>query len=678
MNTRICSIAAALIVSLLPQTLTAQESRNEAGNDKTLSPYFFVMSEDSNTEQLPLKHTEADVVVAGMIADVEVKQVYQNRGSKPLEAVYVFPASTRAAVYKVTMRIGERLIEAKIKERAQAKAEYQAAKKEGKSASLLEQERPNVFRMNVANIMPGDEIAVELSYAEALVPRDGVYEFVYPTVVGPRYSNRPDKSGTSDENPPAEHWVKNPYLKEGESPSYTFGFKAKINAGLPISDITSASHQVSVSYENPTSASIDLLPEEKFGGNRDLVLRYRLAENKIESGALLYEGSEENFFLLMLEPPKRISPADIVPREYIFILDVSGSMYGFPIDTAKTLLKDLVSQLKPTDRFNVLLFAGASELLSPRSLAATSENVATAIRLIDKQQGGGGTELLPALRRGFSLPKEENMSRTVAVITDGYVDVETESFDLVKKNLGASNVFAFGIGSGVNRLLIEGLARAGGGEPFVALNPAEARVRAREFREYIDSPVLSNIKVRYEGFDAYDVSPDGIADLFASKPVIQFGKWRGEAAGKVIVTGQQGDKPFRQELELSAAPKSIDNKALRILWARNKIAELSDYVQVEGNSETVALITNLGLTYNLLTKYTSFIAVDTIVRAFEPGTKAKQPLPLPAGVANSAIGGGVPSVPEPETWALLLVALFSIGISAKLLHPRTAMSRWQE
>lgn len=624
------------------------------------------MSEDAATEQLPLKHTEADVVISGMIADVLVRQVYQNRGTKPLEAIYVFPASTRAAVYKVTMRIGERVIEAKIKERKQAQAEYQAAKREGKSASLLEQERPNVFRMNVANIMPGDEIAVDLSYAEALVPNDGVYEFVYPTVVGPRYSNRVDKSEPGEESEPAENWVKNPYLREGDSPSYTFGFKARINAGLAISDVQSGTHQLAINFDAPTSALIDLSPQEKFGGNRDLVLRYRLADNKISSGVILHKGAEENFFLLMLEPPKRIAPSEIVPREYIFIVDVSGSMYGFPLDTAKALLKDLVGQLKPSDRFNVLLFAGASAFMAPHSLPATSENIASAVSLIDRQQGGGGTELLPALNRALSLPKDEACSRSIVLVTDGYVDVETESFELIRDNLGKANLFAFGIGSGVNRFLIEGLARAGAGEPFVALNPSEARSRAREFREYIDSPVLSNIRVQYEGFDVYDISPASVADLFAAKPVIQFGKWRGEPQGKIIVTGNQGAKSFKQEIDLTEAALN-ENNALRYLWARHRIMELSDYVQLESNSETVALITNLGLTYNLLTKFTSFIAVDHVVRATEVGTTAKQPLPLPAGVSNFAVGNEVPTVPEPETWALLLAALLTVGLSARVI-----------
>src|SRR5690606_14234132 len=276
--------------------------------------------------------------------------------------------------------------------------------------------------------------------------------------------------------------------------------------------------------------------------------------------------------------------------------------------------------LKPSDRFNVLLFAGSSSFMAPHSLPATSGNLEQALYLIDRQEGGGGTELLPALKRVLAMPKDEGFSPRVVVITDGYVDIETESFDLIRKGLGKGNLFSFGIGSSINRFLIEGLARAGGGEPFVATNPTEAKLQARAFKEYIDSPVLSNIAVSFEGFDAYDLSREVLPDLFAAKPVVQFGKWRGAVGGKIVITGRRGAEPFRQEIDLREASSSPDNRVLRYLWARDKIAELSDYVQLARRDETKAKITNLGLTYNLLTRFTSFIAVDHIVRAAEPGT----------------------------------------------------------
>ncbi len=220
--------------------------------------------------------------------------------------------------------------------------------------------------MSVANIMPGDEIKVELRYTELLVPTDGVYEFVYPTVVGPRYSNRPDTPGASDD------WVKNPYLHQKEAPPYTFGIKASVAAGTPISELACASHKVSVHYEGPSLARIDLDKSEKNGGNRDYILRYRLAGGRIESGLLLYEGEKENFFLLNVQPPKKVALAQVLPREYIFVVDVSGSMWGYPLDISKQLVKDLLGGLRSTDLFNVVLFSGGSSVMAEQSVSATA------------------------------------------------------------------------------------------------------------------------------------------------------------------------------------------------------------------------------------------------------------------------------------------------------------------
>ncbi|MFB3884151.1 MAG: TonB family protein [Thermodesulfobacteriota bacterium] len=602
--------------------------------DKTLSPYFLVKSDDPSLDQLPLKSTSADVKVAGVIADVTVTQVYKNEGKKPLEAIYVFPASTRAAVYGMKMVIGKRTIVAKIEEREEARRQYEQAKKEGKSASLLEQQRPNVFQMNVANVLPGDVIQVELKYTEFLVPTHGLYEFAYPTVVGPRYSNQPEATA-----PSSAKWVENPYLHQGESPSYTFGISINLAAGLPIQSITSSSHKVDVRYDGTSHALINLDPSEKNSGNRDFILKYQLAGKKIESGVLLFEGKKENFFLLLFQPPKRVSLSQIPPREYIFIVDVSGSMYGFPLDTSKKLLKDLIGNLRPKDKFNVLLFSGGSSLMAEESLSATPENIHHAINLIDRQKGGGGTELLPALRRALSIPRPEGYSRTFIIATDGYVTVEEKVFDLIRKNLGNANLFTFGIGSAVNRHLIEGMARVGMGDPFVVTKPQEAREKAEELRKAIESPVLTNIKIDFGKFDAYDVEPLSIPDLFAERPVIVFGKWRGKPAGEITLRGTTSNGPYLHTIEIGREKPLETNSALQYLWARHRIALLSDYNILRQDAERVKKVTQLGLTYNLLTAYTSFAAIDSEVRVADgqPVT-VKQPLPLPQGVSDYAVG----------------------------------------
>jgi len=619
------------VMALMGNTVHAQ---SEANLDRTLSPYFFVKSEDPELDQLPLKSTSVKVNVSGVIADVVVTQVYKNEGQRPIEAIYVFPGSTRAAVYGMKMTIGERTITARIRERETARREYEQAKQAGKSVSLLEQHRPNVFQMNVANILPSDVITVELKYTELLVPRDAVYEFVYPTVVGPRYSDQ-----RASEARPSESWIENPFLHQGESPSYVFDMAVNLVAGLPIQDVTCSSHKIQINYDGPASASIKLDNSERHGGNRDFILKYRLAGSKIETGMLLFEGEDENFFLLMLQPPKRVSELQIPAREYIFIVDVSGSMHGFPLNISKRLLKDLIGNLRPTDRFNVLLFAGGSSVMSEQSLPATPNNIHRAINLIDRQRGGGGTRLLPALKRALSLPKTEGFSRSVVIATDGYVTVEEEAFELIRENLDNANMFAFGIGSSVNRFIIEGMARVGMGEPFVITKPEEARQEAERFRKLIQSPVLTGTRIDFGEFEVYDVEPPSIPDVLADRPVIVFGKWHGRLQGNVQVQGVTGDRPYMTNVDVATLKPLETNSALRYLWARHRIAILADYNRLQSRDERVREVTNLGLSYNLLTAYTSFVAIDTQVRLQDgQAVTVKQPLPLPEGVSDYAVG----------------------------------------
>ncbi len=614
---------------------TKANSQLAESEDRTLSPYFLVKSDDPQLDQLPLKSTSAVVNISGVIADVYITQVYKNQGKKPLEAIYVFPASTRAAIYGMKMTLDQRVIEAKISKREDARREYEKARDEGKSASLLEQQRPNVFQMNVANIMPGEEIKVELKYTELLEPTDNIYEFIYPTVVGPRYSNQ-----SAETAPPSARWSQNPYLHQGEAPNYTFNLIVNIAAGMPLKEVQCTSHKVHITYNGPSMATVKLDPSEQLGGNRDYILRYRLDGSQIQSGLLLYEGERENFFLFMMQPPERVTKQEIPGREYIFIVDVSGSMNGFPLETSKKKKKNLIGNLLPTDRFNVLLFSGGSSLMAGTSLPATSENINRALQTIDRQQGGGGTEILPAFRRALALPKPEGFSRTIVIATDGYVTVEEEVFDLIRKNLGEANVFSFGIGTSVNRHIIEGMARVGMGEPFIITRPEEAHAKAERLRLLIQSPVLSQVKINFQDFTTYDVEPPSIPDILAERPVVVFGKWRGQPQGKIILSGISGKGPYRAVMDVRSAKPMKSNSAIRYLWARHRIALFSDYNMLRPNDQRIKEVTDLGLAYNLMTAYTSFVAVDTEVRNQNGQvTTVKQPLPLPQGVSDNAVGG---------------------------------------
>jgi Ca-activated chloride channel homolog len=660
------ALSVACFVALAISPPAHAQDREAAPRQKTESPYFFVKSDNPGVDQLPLKSTQVNVKVSGVIADVTVVQTYKNEGQRAIEAKYVFPGSTRAAVHGMNVRLADRLITAKIREKQQAKIEYAAAKAEGKTAALLEQHLPNVFQMNVANIMPGDDVKVELRYTELLAPTDGKYQFVFPTVVGPRY-NSPQSSQAN------ASWVAQPYLPQGQNTPTSaaapaFDIHVTLNTPIGVREVSSPSHVVNSYSERGGVTIVGLNPTAEPTNNRDFILDYRLAGDKIESGVMLYKGQDENFFLAMVEPPKAPPATAINPRDYIFVVDISGSMHGFPLNTAKGVLRELIGGLRPSDTFNVMLFSGSNRLLSPQSVPATKANIEQAIRTIDQEGGGGSTELIPALKRVYAQPKASDVSRTIVVVTDGYVSVEREAFELVRNNLSQANVFSFGIGSSVNRHLMEGLARAGMGEPFIITKPAEAAEQAARFRKMIDSPVLTHVKVRFEGLDVYDVEPRNLPDLLAQRPLIVFGKWRGDAKGKLIVEGQSANGPVQQSMDISGT-NMTDTAALRHLWARHRIASLSDQESMEGGDAFSKPITELGLQYSLLTQYTSFLAVDQVVRNKAPAdsTSVNQPSPLPQGVENTALGAEVPSTPEPATWGAMLVTL---SVLAMLAHRR--------
>ena len=653
------TLVALLLACASIQFASASEMSGAA--DKTLSPYFNVKSggEDGG-DAMPLKSTDVQVKIVGVIADIAVTQTYANAAGVPLEASYVFPGSTRAAVYGMQMTIGERVLTAQVKPREEARQTYEAAKSDGKSASLLEQQRPNVFQMNVANIMPGDTIKVELRYTELLVPEAGEYEFVFPTVVGPRYSNQPEQSAPDDDK-----WVKNPYLMKGEKSGTTFSIAVDVVAGMPLQQLRCETHPVKPQFRDASHAVLSLDGSDAHTNDRDFILKYRLADSKIESGLLLSSSEKENFFLLTVQPPKRNAATALPPRDYIFVVDVSGSMNGFPLNTAKSLIRQLLDTLRPSDTFNVLLFSGGSRLLSPTPLTATRENMNAAFHIIDKEQGGGGTELMPALQQALATPNEQHAARSIVVITDGYVDCEPEAFDLIRNNLNRANLFAFGIGSSVNRFLIEGMARAGQGEPLFVTRPDEAQEKVTKFRDYINAPLLTHIAVDFGGLDVYDVEPVSVPDVLAERPTVVLGKWKGAAQGTVSVRGKSGAGDYVQRFEVGSIKPVEGTGALAYLWARSRIASLGDYNQLERNDERVKAITNLGLTYNLLTAYTSFVAVDHVVRnAGADQQHVKQPLALPQGVENTAVGAGVPAVPEPETWALMIVGAAILAFKA--------------
>jgi len=629
MKKSLCAIL--LLVLCASGNLIAQ---HRSPSDKSGSPYFLLDSEFGGQEHFPLVSTKVRANIVGPVADVVVEQVYRNDGKDPIEAVYVFPASTRAAVYDLVMKIGDRKIQAEIKKKEEARRDYEVAKGEGKKATLLEQERGNVFSMHVANIMPGDVIEVYLRYNEFIIPEDQVYTFVYPTVVGPRYGN-------DEVVHRLESFAANPYLREGVRSPSIFDIAIAVDLSLPVESASCSSHKMDFQFEDAKRVQATLSREDIYGGNRDFIFNYEVSGKEIGSGTILYEHADEKFFLTTIEPPKIQMGAPVLPREYVFVVDVSGSMSGFPIETTKKLLKDLIGRISPDDFFNMLLFAGDDLLLAEESLPATAQNLEFALAMVEKLEGRGGTELLPALERILKMPKHcEELSRSILVVTDGYIMVEPEVFELISNNLNEANLFAFGIGSSVNRLLIEGMAHIGRGEPFIVEDPASASQQADRFRKYIEHPLMTDITVHFDQFDAYDIVPAVIPDLMAERPIYVFGKYRGEPQGQVRVMGNGVKQKIELKVPVTPGDLNADHGAIRYLWAREKIRWQHDFCQLSSDQNRIDTITELGLQYNLLTDYTSFIAIDesTVVNQDGVLVQRRQALPLPAGVSNYAIG----------------------------------------
>ncbi|HXK57395.1 MAG TPA: VIT domain-containing protein, partial [Gammaproteobacteria bacterium] len=486
----------------------------------------------------------------------------------------------------MTMTIGERRIVAKIKEKEEARQVFDAARQAGKSASLLSQKRANVFSMEVANIMPGDEVTVALTYTEILTAEDGVYEFVYPGVVGPRYG------GDAEHAAGDVAWIQNPYLAEGAVDQVTYGINITMTSPLPISSLECSSHELDSVWIDRQSVQLSLKREAN-AGNRDFILHYRLQNDRILTGVTRFEAQGENYFLLVSEPPKRVVPEQIPARDYFFIVDVSGSMSGFPLETARHLMVNLLRSLKPSDRFNVLFFAGGSSVLSPQPLAATPENIALAEAMMNNQRGGGGTELYTALQRAFAMGGDENASRSIVLVTDGYISAEARLFKLVDEQLQRNNLFTFGIGTSVNRFLIEGLARAGRAEAFVVTSAADAAQKSQQFNKYISTPALTNIRVHAEGVELYDMEPAKVPDMLAQRPVMVIGKYR-KAAGNARITLQGVGGLGEQQWSFLLEDALSSDSTLPQLWARKRLERL-DVVPDENEARQRSSIVELGL-----------------------------------------------------------------------------------
>jgi Ca-activated chloride channel family protein len=559
---------------------------------------------------LPLKSTVVDADIAGMGARVTVRQSFVNDSTAPIEAIYTFPLPADGAVDRMRMQIGTRVIEGEIKRREEARAIYEEAKSQGRVASLLDQERPNIFTQSVANIMPGAEIDIEISYVQVLKFEEGRFEFSFPMTVGPRFiaPGTPDPGKITPPNLP-------PNLRSGNDVT----MNVRINGGAPVVGLESVLHPITTEKSKDGTVKLGLVNRKEIP-NRDFILRWETQGQGVQESLMSYWENGEGTFALMLKPPASVDVAEIQAKEVIFVMDQSGSQRGFPIEKSKELTLKLLPTLHPHDMFNVIGFSNAPNPLWPSPRPGSPENIAEAEEFVKKLESNGGTMFVPAVEAALSKPPLDGRMRIVIFNTDGFVGNDFEVLEVVKKYRANGRMFTFGIGNGVNRFLIDAMSVEGRGDSEIVTLAESADGAANRLIRRVESPVLTDIEARIEGVATTEVTPEHIPDVFLGKPIVLFGRYRTPGLMRIQLTGKLGGKPWGRTIEADLRQATPGGASLTSLWARRRV---DDYMRqnwmIGGRgganleSESKALtdrVTNLALKHGIMTQFTSFVAVE--------------------------------------------------------------------
>ena len=601
---------------------------------------------DSESVPLPLEHTAVDASVTGHIGTVRVRQRFGNPYATRIEAVYVFPLPERAAVTEFLMVIGERKIRGILREKEEAEAIYTEALEHGYRASLLVQRRPNVFEQRVANIEPGKAIDVDIAYFHTLTYKDGWYSFVFPTVVGPRFSlpGHPDplpalRRGRETATPAARGVQ---YLSTGERSGHDLSIEVRIDAGVVIEELKST-HAIVTEREGAMAATVRLADRATIP-NRDFVLDFRVAGELTKSNLMTYRDpvSGEGFLSLMVVPPINTSGLERRPMEMVFVVDCSGSMDGRPLEQAKAAIAAALTRLDPGDTFQIIRFSDDASQFGAAPVRASRRNLAAAHRYLARLDADGGTWMLEGIKTALDFPHDPARFRFVAFLTDGYIDYEQEVLGAILQRLGASRIFSFGIGSSTNRYLLESMARAGRGVVAYAGPTDSAEAVMDAFFDRVSHAALTDIDIDWGGMDVTDTYPSRFSDLFVGRPLVVSGRFVGEPR-TVTVSGNAG----RETRSIVLDRESAGGVSVAKVWARSKIAELSErqasvadqmaYDDLDRSDllyeELRHAIRHIALRHQLVSDYTSFVAVDTSAAADGPGAvTVQQAVPVPEGV----------------------------------------------
>ncbi|MFH1462833.1 MAG: VIT domain-containing protein [Pseudomonadota bacterium] len=586
---------------------------------------------------LVLEHTSVVAEIHAGLARVTMTQWFHNPYEEPLEARYLFPLPSTAAVDRMDLTCGDRLIEGVIMERGEALAAYEQARDEGKKAALLEQERDNLFTQRIASLCPGEEVQITLQYVEQVAYEDGIYELTVPMAVGPRFS------------PP---WVADreristPTTTE---PVRAVDFTAYLDEGSPVGGIWSDSHDIDVVEEGAWGAEVTTAEEEVLP-DRDFVLSWTLQGERPAIGVLAHRPSEDEpgYLAVTLEPPRLDEGFVARPRELLFVLDESGSMSGWPFETARALVLMALEEMGPDDTFNLVRFASSSSSLFARPQPATAETRAQA-RAWLAHFHGGGTNMDAGIVHSLDLPGDPEAMRLVLMLTDGYVGGEDTMFGLVRQHLGNARLFSLGVGSSVNRYLLEGLAEMGRGDVIYVYSNARLRAGVQEFYDRIAHPSLSDIRIDWGGIEVSEQYPVKIPDLWAGQPLRVVARYEPTEEGVdvdtvVTVRARYGREEVAWEVPLQVPAVEREHEALASLWARRKIRDLEWYPRGRSAAEVQEAVTEVALDHHLVSRYTSLVAIDDEPSACGPsGLSVSVPTLAPAGVSmvgGASLGGG--------------------------------------
>jgi Ca-activated chloride channel family protein len=618
----------------------------------------------------PLRHTDVQAEISGPLARVTVTQDFENPSAEKIEAIYTFPLPSKAAVDDMTMTVGDRVIKGSIKRREEAREIYERARNQGQVAALLDQERPNIFTQAVTNIVPGARVKIVISYVETVPYDGGQYSFSFPMVVGPRYipggGRVPDASRIT---PP----ITPPATRAGHDVSVT----VKVDAGVAIESLASSTHGVDVDRPAANRAVVRLKNQNEIP-NRDFILSYDVAGKSVADAVLTHRAGRGGFFMLMLQPPERVTPAEVTPKELVFVVDTSGSMSGFPIEKSKEVIKLALDGMNPRDTFNLITFAGDTHVLFPRPVPATPANVRQAQQFLLSRSGAGGTEMMKAIRAALDPSDQQDHVRIVCFLTDGYVGNDMEIIGEVKKHPNA-RVFSFGIGSSVNRFLLDKMADEGRGEvEYVGLND-DGSAAARRFHDRVRNPLLTDISVEWNGLSVADVTPAQPADLFAAKPLVIVGRYNRAGQGRVRLRGKRAGQEWVREVAVRLPENEPQHDVLATLWARNRVEDLmsEDWTGAQNSQmrgDLKEAIVQLSLKFRLMTQFTSFVAVEetTVTKGGVP-TKVEVPVEMPHGVSYEGIFGGSASADAEAKVAFRAQAQMAVSSGGFLGRRREAV-----